>query len=65
MSHTEEEIQLHLVMFAAALLAIATRADTRVCTELSFQTNPAAVFEARALAQTVVDEAQRLRKESR
>jgi hypothetical protein len=69
-THTEEETQLRLMMFGAALLAIATRENTLTMDNMGIPVQPTAVnewtnTEARAIAQAVVLEAQRLRAEGK
>jgi len=70
MINTEEETHLRLMMFGAALLAIATRESTLAMDNMGIPVQPITVNEwasneARAISQAVVLEAQRLRAQSK
>ncbi len=62
MINTEEETQLRLMIFGAALLAIAIRSDTHL-DEPNSVASQNAIREARGIAGVVVAEAKRLREE--
>lgn len=67
---TEEETHLRLMVFGAALVAIATRENTLTTNDMGIPLRPGTVnewtnIEAKAIAEAVVLEAQRLRTENK